>query len=501
MAVISITLLVNHHIGATRRAEDRLQAFYAAEAGIQQVTDWFNRGFNTWLEPRLPENLDGPRTNDIVLYGWQDGRFPDTTFQGLFAPDPISGRFASDSGQSIFAARLEAAGLEYLEVDQQYPNYVYNVMDSGRHLRGRIITLLIEPPVTTGTEPDPRGTVARVTAVGTSITGVRSTIEVRIFDNRIRDLAIPAAIMSRSAASSNGQFNIHWGEVWTRANLELTNLITRFPTQTQDPWFYARAQGHLVYPTGTYADGRYRTGESLVPIESSAPNYYLPYLEASLDNQIHRSYYGRENLSQHASNLPWPEYDYNTIKMLAMRMGWPIYRTTSTGMLLVPNATTGALEEKTFEQVFNDNIDPDSIDGDAFPPMYFIDTVDGNAPRADGSNMTTLRVTGSGPFFHGYFFVAANMYFGGAGNSPTLNSPERPDGTTGSSIRNCRLSGLLYTYGTGEYQGQGDVYGAVYSERGFLGGGGWDIYFDYRLQNPIRTRIQSTVRVRLWNTY
>ncbi len=119
VAVISITLLVNENLRATKRSEDRLQAFYAAEAGVQEVVDWFNRGYYAWLEPQLPENQDEIRTNDIALHDWDDNVFDREAFQQLFAPDAASGRYTDLNGHSVFAARLTAAGLSDLSVEER----------------------------------------------------------------------------------------------------------------------------------------------------------------------------------------------------------------------------------------------------------------------------------------------------------------------------------------------------------------------------------------------
>ena len=122
-AVISLTGLVNYNIRSVHRAEDRFQAFYVSEAGVQQVVDWFNRGYNHWLEPRLPENMDSDATNNIALYNWSDGLFTDSGFQGFFAPDVVSGQYVV-AGNSIFAQKLAAAGKAELNILDDYFDYV-----------------------------------------------------------------------------------------------------------------------------------------------------------------------------------------------------------------------------------------------------------------------------------------------------------------------------------------------------------------------------------------
>ena len=97
--------------------------------------------------------------------------------------------------------------------------------------------------------------------------------------------------------------------------------------------------------------------------------------------------------------------------------------------------------------------------------------------------------------------MAANFYMGGSGNSPPLISPRKPDGTIGQRINNARLYGLLYSYGQVDLQGTGDVYGSLFAERGFGGGGSWEVFYDFRLQDERRNRVGSRVRVQLWNTF
>ena len=59
-----------------------------------------------------------------------------------------------------------------------------------------------------------------------------------------------------------------------------------------------------------------------------------------------------------------------------------------------------------------------------------------------------------------------------------------PITVTTTAIRECRLMGLMYSYGQMEFQGVGDVYGALYAERGFVSGTAWSVYYNARLAQP-----------------
>lgn len=511
-AVISLTGLVNYNIRSVHRAEDRFQAFYVSEAGVQQVVDWFNRGYNHWLEPRLPENMDSDATNNIALYNWSDGLFTDSGFQGFFAPDVVSGQYVV-AGNSIFAQKLAAAGKAELNILDDYFDYVPWIEDSEDDQRGFVASLVIRPPVTSGANKDPDGTIARVICTGEGITGARQTVEILLYENPVPDISIPAGIMSKTAAASNGQFNVHWGEVWAKGALILaTPFSQKISTTQSDPWYFARAEdtnpaagvrdGILYYGMmSKHCSGSEKQGYVNAAIPAGDPRYFQPYL-----NPVDNDFLYYTNLLQHQRDLRWPTYDYATMKMLAERNGYPIYRWTADGSKLTgPHPKTGLVVTDTFQNLFNlatspNPFYPDDIDRDQLPPIYFIDTLDGQVPRADGANLATIQMSGQGPFFNGLFFIAANIRLNGSGNSPAMTQAERPDRTL-ATINNTRIAGLFYCYGDADFSGQGDVYGALFAERGFLGAGSWDLYYDWRLRDPLRNKIGSRVGSRLWNTY
>ncbi len=486
-SVLLVTQSVTQNIRNIRRAEDRLQAFYIAESGIQHVVDWYNR----------------------------PGTAPDISY---FQPN-AEDKWIDDSGNSIIT--------DTLDVDtDSLP--VLNLMAPSRS-RGRVVELTVSPPrpPVNGEGGDPVGTVARVRSVGRTDSGVEATVEVVLYTNQIPLIGSPAGLVSRRGAASNGSFDVHWGEIWAQDDLTMVNNANKkFSSETDDPWFFARTVGHLRdHQNVEYADGTVQGGYSSTPIPefdadgNPTPNYYIPYLESALKpGQTAAQWRDHENLLQHQT-LEFPEYDYDAMKILFLQNGWPIYRTTADGMLITGTDSNGNDIIQSFSDVFSylTGDDPDDLDPNAPSHLYFIDTIDGNRPAEDGSNLSTISMGGGGPFFQGYFFIGANVDMDGAGISPTFDCPEIPNGMTlcdpahdddlsnqfdSRQIDKCRLQGMFYSYGSSEMNGTGSVYGSYYSERGFQGGGTWDIYYDHRIHpDNLRNRVGSKLSVRLWNTY
>ncbi len=459
-SVLFLTDAVNHNIRNTQRSEDRLKAFYVAESGVQHVIDWFNRPNNS---PQL----------------------------GYFAPknvitgqvDLVDGMYLDANGKSVIKTTYTASGSNLPQIDS---------VGSGL-FDGKVTSLVISPPLNT----DPQGTVCRVKSIGQIHNEVKTTVEVSLYINNVPAIMSPAAIISKAAATSGGLFAVHWGEVWAKGNLELTNpLNQKHPTSKEDQWYAARAQEWLVSNNGQnlYANGTVEGGYSVDTILPNKQYYNIPYMEQFLNKKNKPAFLGHENLFQ-KQQLKFPNYDYTTMKLFCLQRGFPVYQTTADGYLLVNG------EKKSFEEVFEDPRDPDDIDFDELPPIAFVDTIDGTAPKTDGTNMTTIKLTG-GEFYRGFFFVAANVDCAGQGSAAKFNKPTMPDGTLSNQPINALwMAGLMYSYGKFGSNGNNSVYGSLHAEKGYEGGGSWDVYYDYRLKDQNRYKVASKLSVRLWNTY
>lgn len=302
-------------------------------------------------------------------------------------------------------------------------------------------------------------------------------------------LPIRAAVLDwASEGIAVGSGNV-WGESWSKRDVVIPFIII-LPTQTDDTWFMLRSEQNFLISGNSvpaYCDGTVVGGSSPTPIPFGVPNYYIPYLESTLHPRNLGRFADRENLLQHQT-LPWPEWtQYERMKAYCIQHGFPIYRTTYDGLLIGAFTPAGYPFGETplpFDYVFNRTEDPDSFDPNVPPPIYFIDTLDGLPPRKDGTNLSTISLNSSSQFFYGQFFVAANFKFDGGGDSPTLDLPQKPDKTIGAPITDCRLFGLLHSYGEIATRSPANIYGAISAERGFPDGAVGDVYFATNLWIP-----------------
>ncbi len=492
-AVLGLTRLAGNYLKGVRASEQRLKAQYIAEAGINQVTDWFNRGYWTWARTR-PE---ADYLDSYLFPDWTETEFTDEVFQDYFHPDSVTGRFVDLAGDSVITQSFDILSL--------YPTYVPQVKTPNGKSLGSITTLRVYAP---DVSIDPEGTVCWVECSARTPDGTEAWVQMQLTDNQLAYVEVLGAVMSRVGVEGGGQFKIHWGEVWAHANVNIPNTaFVDVPKDNdpQDPWFAVRAEG-IISIGGNHTDGTQKVGylPNGLSIPLGAQNYYVPYLTDTLHPEIQMSKFGdRENLIQHATDLQWPVYEYDRMKRLCEILGFPIYRTTEEGLIVFDKDLDGnpvdPPVELPFEAAFGNAITPSEINYEEMPPLYFVDTVDGNPPNGnveDGGNVATVRETGNSCFYYGLFFLAANIYLGGSGDPPQVEA-EKPDSST-KVLSKCSVHGLLYTYGTYDQAGERTIYGAVYAESGFGSGGCPEVYYDYRLKHLLRNRLGSAVIPQLW---
>jgi len=134
--------------------------------------------------------------------------------------------------------------------------------------------------------------------------------------------------------------------------------------------------------------------------------------------------------------------------------------------------------------------------------LAFIDTIDGNPPESDGSNLATIAVSGNSIGIKGVFYIGANFDASGVGSPPTL-TVEDPTGNL-VPLSKIFMNGVLYSAGTLELSGNAGVYGSVVSELGFTGTGTPDVYYNEDLADGLELgngNVGSVFRIDLENNY
>lgn len=471
LGVLMTTTATTAELRSARRSFDRMQAFYAAEAGVQRCIQWFN------------QPSTAPSTLAVRA---EDG-------ESLF----------DEEGNSIVASTWTATDDDLMAI---------TAGSDGKEL-ARVVEMEISPP---GAD----GSVAIVRATGETPTGVRATVTVALNAPNPGTFLIPAALMTEGLAASGGHFDVHWGEIWGQGDINAPQNWDRWSQSTVDPWFKVKAEGHIRSHTGSqYADGREGNGTAGkddgfvdTAIVSSAVNYTTPFLQSSLakykGKYKNSALLYRENIVQHQT-LPWPDFSYATIKAMVLDSGFSYFKVTEDGQIYDPITRQTRSFENTFSRIVAEGVDnsveitdPDDIPRDTMPPLIFIDTPTGVSPEewvAEHGALPAIELAGqSDNFYYGMFFMAADFVSKGQGDGHTYDAPEKPDMTSGDPI-DIMAYGLMLTYGKMTVTGNPGMYGAVYATEGFDGGGYWRVYYDHRLNEERRMSVDWRVTASLWD--
>jgi hypothetical protein len=189
--------------------------------------------------------------------------------------------------------------------------------------------------------------------------------------------------------------------------------------------------------------------------------------------------------------LSWPQFDYQTFKDQAMAHGR--YYTTDAAGNIYKNGTTRV----DFYTEF-------TVQDRATSPydLIFIDTINRQPPAADGSNLATIKISGSGRGTKGVMYIAANVDAGGIGTPPSMFARDR-DGNV-RYLEKIFHDGVIYSSGTISMSGNAGVYGAIVTQRGFTGGGTPDVWYNGELANGLdykQGNIGSKLKVLLTKNY
>lgn len=459
-AVSSLYLVYNlmDHQRLNQRRFDMGRAYFAAEAGVMLVKYWGNNNPNTYDPDSGEEGLPGD--SDSLFYrNLTTGGFPN----------------------------LEAAlGAGNIVVDSaKLPTFTskhgYEVSSI------QSITLMPPDPGT-----DPTSCTFKVLSVGQTPSGVERSVLAYMDPNPLTDtdLALPAALMSLNDASQTGNGVVHWGEAWTKGDFDMIGAShvdhLDHTDSDYDPWAKYRSEGTINFPS-TYKDG---SGKDVFTTnDTSHANYHYPGLGAGaitgFDDSITSGGvasgdYGAA-FEHHLPDgtLEWPDFrgQYQDFKTLAMEHG-RYYSTDADG-----NIYRDGIEDADHLVDFVAEFEKeDRIN--SFYDLVFIDTVDGNPPAADNSNLADISSTGVVKGLKGVFYLCANFEVGGSGQPDDLTGVEKPDGST-ADLTAVYLDGVLYASGVADMQGNPVIFGSVVTDAGFASGGTPEIYYNHKLKDGL----------------
>lgn len=441
IATISVVLMAGT-LSDQRRINDRRRqlwrALLHAESGIAQVQHW-------------------------------------ALFPSEYSPDPnlwvrASGETYAEQFPALSAALADGGFLvtESMLDDMGVTGFV---TESDWYL-GRITQIEIRP--LDGSEPaSAAGAFFKIISLGESAGGLRREVIGYATPTDIVNLEIAAPLISLQEAMVFGNGKIHWGEAWAKTGFEMLNRSqVTYVLNGPDPLVVWRTEGEITFP----ANWKWGTN-------SANSDLYTNYLGQSPEPVGRRP--GLFPNGQGAwkdvfyTHIPegvleWPDLagEYQRFKDLALAND-RYYTTNSAGQLLKNGNVVDFYTEFAV------------ADRPSAPlELAFIDTTDGNSPAADGSNLATIAVAGSSNGLKGFLYINANLDTTGVGNPPSL-PVVNPNTDTIQTLDQIFLDGVIYAAGTIELGGNAGIYGSILAQRGFVGGGTPDIYYNVDLKDGL----------------
>jgi hypothetical protein len=210
-AVLLVRTMVDHQKINTRR-RDIARSFFAAEAGIAQVLHWGN----------FPGDYDGGGATGYFYRDYSDPTWP---FPNLTVQTPGAPSVTVDSSK------------------------LRTLTSSGGYEAAHVSSIVLESPA--ASDPVPCFFKARCT--GSTQNGLERTILVYLEKSPviINKLALGGALISITTAAQGGNAKVHWGEVWTRGDVNMpaksqSNHIDK-TSGSYDPFVSYRTEGTLVF--------------------------------------------------------------------------------------------------------------------------------------------------------------------------------------------------------------------------------------------------------------
>ncbi|MBN1902141.1 hypothetical protein JW926_12525 [Candidatus Sumerlaeota bacterium] len=455
--LMMIKTLLDHQ-KTNQRRRDLNRAYYAAEAGVAQVLHWGNH-------PEEYDNLDS---------------------EGLFYRNPETGEFPNlaealnDQGEYVISGELLATFAS---------KYNFNVSNINE-----IVLIPADP------DNDPVPCLFKVRSEGGTPSGSTRRILAYIQPNPMEpfEIQLYAGLISLSDAGQQGNGHVHWGESWSKADFSVigkphcTELDNTQPPDVYDPFAIYRTESQLLFPSNWKSGVNkdiYQETTRRYPATAPASGKYANAFEQFIPEGV----------------LQWPDLlsGYEDFKNHAKSHG-RYYSTDANG-----NIYRDGVEDE--DHLINFNAEFGNSDRENSPyDFVFIDTVDGNPPAEDGSNLAIIQNSGTGLGMKGIFWLGANYDQQGVGNPQSLDA-EKPvlngDGSitfTNETLSKCYLDGVLYAAGTACFHGNPVIYGSLIAQRGYLSGGTPDIYFNHKLKDGLeipRGSVGSTLHVQLQKNF
>lgn len=512
-SLLMVRTVLDHQRINTRKREI-FRAYCIAESGVALVQHWGNHPDDFTFDPDLftyvPPSSSGGGTETA-----------DAGVSGGGATTSSAGAATSASGGGTIPISVVNGSIQ-----QQYPNLYAALIAGGGKITispammkqlsvgrfqtskgngaGRIKRIDLLLPGVLGVQAVPSGSALVpeliVRCVGQSESGLERTNISMMEMNPFLEIKLPAALISLAAASAFGNARIHWGESWSKSTFSMPSMsqmdYIAYGDPDRDIWSVYRTEATIKFPSSWqwknegpwsqpdrlyYQNGT--TGVSESPEPGKFPDGTGNYRDAFIQNIP-------------AGTLQWPNFAlyYQDFKDFAIAHG-RYFTTNAAGKIINGNG-----QEVAFDAEFG------AENRDALPHDYvFIDTIDQNPPNGAGSNLSTITLTGSqaAAGIKGVFYICANFNAGGTGNPPNLGVAERPDGAN-VSLEKIFLDGVLYAAGTLAMSGNNGVYGCVVAERGFVGGGTPNVYYNHHLKGGLilaNGNLGSRLKVILQSNY
>lgn len=444
--MLSGTLMDQSRINDRRRALWR--AFLHAEAGIAQVQHWA-------MHP-------ADYTEDTSFWVKQNGSTPAEKYPGIQA--------ALDGGGLTITDQM----LADMGNDLGMPGPVGEFETETGWGLGRIAQIEILP--LDGSEPaSASGAFFKIVSLGEAAQGVQREVIGYARLTNVVNIQLPAPLISMDSAQIFGNGMVHWGEAWAKAGINLQNKSAHsYILDDPDPLAVWRTEG-TIHPSG----GSWKWGtnsnnkdfNSNYLSQSASPIGRRPGLFDDGNGDWKDAFY------THVPEgvLDWPELadEYQTFKDMAKANG-RYYTTDSSGNLYDDNGNqVDFYTEFTVLDRQNAPLD-----------LAFIDTTDQNPPEANGSNLATIHVSGNSQGLKGFLYINANFDASGVGSPPSLTAVN-PNTDNYETLEKMFLDGVIYAAGTINMSGNAGVYGSIVAERGFVGGGTPDIYYNTDLADGL----------------